>query len=116
MRDEVLAKYPDGTDGRARDIEAGAPRPARELLADLEASQAALVAAWAALPDDAWSRLGDTPMGMRTMTATVGARRRELLVHVVDLDVGVTAGDLPADYLDDDRDWLAEFRPEWTEP
>jgi hypothetical protein len=43
----------------------------------------------------------------------VGWRRRELLVHLVDLDVGVAPRDLPADFLDDDAAWLAQHRPGW---
>jgi maleylpyruvate isomerase len=112
-RDEVLAKYPEGVEGRARDIDAGAGRPAAALLADLDAAQRELVAAWRALPAEAWDRLGDTPTGLRTMSEIVASRRRELLVHLVDLDVGVAPGDLPADYLAHDRAWIEEFRPEW---
>jgi maleylpyruvate isomerase len=113
MRDEVLAKYPEGMEGRARDIENGAGRPAAALLADLDAAQRGLVDAWRALPDDAWDRVGDTPTGLRTMAEIVASRRRELLVHLVDLDVGVAPDDLPADYLADDRTWIEEFRPGW---
>jgi maleylpyruvate isomerase len=101
-------------DGRAHDIEAGAPRPARALLADVDGAQRALVDAWGDLPDDAWGRLGDTPMGLRTMVDVVRARRRELLVHLVDLDVGVSSSDLPRDYLTVDAEWIAEFRPRWA--
>jgi maleylpyruvate isomerase len=112
-RDELLAKYPEGMEGRARDIEAGASRPAAALLSDLDESQDALVNTWRALPDEAWHRFGDTPSGRRSMTELVASRRRELLVHLVDLDLGVGPGDLPADYLVDDRAWIGEFRPEW---
>jgi maleylpyruvate isomerase len=113
-RDEVLAKYPDGMEGRAADIEAGAGRPAPALLADLDAAQRGLVDAWHALPDDAWDRLGDTPTGLRSMIEIVTSRRRELLVHLVDLDIGVDPRDLPADYLAGDADWIEEYRPEWA--
>ena len=113
-RGEVLDKYPDGLDGRAGDIEAGAGRPAPALLADLDVAQRALVDAWRALPDDAWDRIGNTPSGARSMVEVVRARRREILVHLVDLDVGVTAGDLPYDYLTEDKAWIAEYRPDWN--
>jgi maleylpyruvate isomerase len=111
--DEVLAKYPEGMEGRASDIEAGASRPVAALLSDLDESQDALVSTWRALPDEAWHRFGDTPSGRRSMIEIVASRRRELLVHLVDLDLGVGPGDLPADYLVDDRAWIEEFRPEW---
>jgi len=116
IRGEVADKYPHGLDGRERDIEAGARRDAATLLDDVDTSQRALVAAWAAMPDDAWERLGNTPMGLRNASATVGARRRELLVHLVDLDAGFGAADLPADYVDADREWLREFRTPETWP
>lgn len=113
-RDKVVAKYPEGMEGRTHDIEAGADRPAAALLADLDAAQCGLVAAWDVLADDAWDRLGDTPTGLRSMAEIVGSRRRELLVHLVDLDVGVGPRDLPAEYLAADRSWIDEYRPEWA--
>ncbi len=62
---------------------------------------------------DRWERLTLTPMGPRTVAGTVHARRREILVHLVDLDVGVSPDELPVDYVTADRDWLSEFRPSW---
>jgi maleylpyruvate isomerase len=112
-RDEVVVKYPDGADGRARDIEAGAQRPAVALLGDVFSAQRSLMDAWRTLPDDAWERRAETLAGRLTMVGLVVARRRELLVHLVDLDVGVEPVDLPRDYLDADARWLAEFRPRW---
>ncbi|MFI5048117.1 MAG: maleylpyruvate isomerase N-terminal domain-containing protein [Acidimicrobiia bacterium] len=112
-RGEPAAQYPHGLDGRARDIEAGAGRPAAVLVEDAVASQAALVAVWAALPDGAWKVTVEVPAGQRTIAELVPVRRRELLVHLVDLDVGVEPAGLPRDYLDADVAWLAEFRPEW---
>ena len=113
-RGEVVAKYPEGMEGRERDIEAGSSRPPAELVADLDATQRALVDAWGALPDDGWDRVGDTPSGRRSISEIARSRRRELVVHLVDLDLGVTPSALPADYLEDDRDWLAEYRPAWA--
>ena len=43
----------------------------------------------------------------------VMSRWRELLVHLVDLDVGVMPDQLPADYLARDADWLKQHRPTW---
>jgi maleylpyruvate isomerase len=112
-RAEVVMKYPDGPDGRARDIDAGAPRPAVALVGDVFSAQRALMDAWHALPDDAWGRHAETLAGRLTMLELATARRRELLVHLVDLDIGVGPADLPRDYLDEDAEWLAEFRPSW---
>ena len=112
-RDEIGDKYPGGAAQREADIEAGAQAPLAELRAQLVATQQRLVDAWAALPDDRWHAIARGPFGERTAADGVAARRREILVHLVDLDVGVTPADLPADYLRDDAEFLAEFRPEW---
>jgi maleylpyruvate isomerase len=112
-RGEPAVQYPHGTDGRARDIEDGSGRPATELVADATRAQAALMDAWHALPEDAWAATAETPGGARTIAELVPVRRRELLVHLVDLDLGVEPADLPRDYLDADATWLAEFRPDW---
>lgn len=112
-RGEVGDKYPGGADQRAADIEAGAAAPLPELRAQLVSKQQRLVAAWSSLPDDRWDAIARGPFGERTAADGVPARRREILVHLVDLDVGVTPADLPADYLRDDAGFLAAFRPEW---
>jgi hypothetical protein len=46
----------------------------------------------------------------------VWSRRRELLVHLVDLDLGVTPADLPDDYLAGDAEWLRDHRGPDTWP
>lgn len=114
LRGEVLEKYPGGPDQRTRDIEAGAGRGVDALRADLVATQRRLADAWARVSGDVWERMTLTPMGPRTVAGTVHARRREILVHLVDLDVGVSPGDLPSDYRAADQEWLLEFRPSWT--
>jgi maleylpyruvate isomerase len=111
---EVLEKYPGGPDQRTRDIEAGATRSVDALRADLVGTQRRLVDAWAGVRGDTWERMTLTPMGPRTVAGTVQARRREILVHLVDLDIGVAPADLPPDYLTADREWLSEFRPSWS--
>ena len=113
LRGEVLEKYPGGPEQRARDIDAGAGRSVDALRADLLSTQRRLVDAWARVSGDRWERLTLTPMGPRTVAGTVHARRREILVHLVDLDVGVSPDELPVDYVTADRGWLSEFRPSW---
>jgi maleylpyruvate isomerase len=116
IRGEVLDKYPGGEEERAAAIEAGSGRGAAALRADLVATQRTLTDAWRAVEDGMWGRLTRTPMGPRTVAGTVPARRREILVHLVDLDVGVTPVDLPPDYVEADLDWLREFRTVSTWP
>jgi maleylpyruvate isomerase len=115
--DEEREMYPGGAGKRAADIDAGADRSAGELVADFAATSAALADAWQRMPDDAWDRLGVTiaygPTKVRTM---VWGRRRELLVHLVDLDLGVTPADLPDDFLTGDAEWLRDNRGSDTWP
>ena len=114
-RGEVGDKYPGGADQRADDNEAGAAAPVGELRRQLVEMEQRLVDAWAVLPDDRWDAIARGPFGERSAADGVPARRREILVHLVDLDVGVTPADLPADYLRDDAEFLARFRPEWAQ-
>jgi len=113
-RGEVGNKYPGGAEQRAADIESDSRLPLAELRAALVAMQQRLVDAWDALPDDRWDGLAIVPFGERTAAVGVSSRRREILVHLVDLDMGVIPTDLPADYLRDDADWIAEHRADWT--
>ena len=87
-----------------------------ELLDDLAASQGRLHAAWAAMPDDAWGRSARTPPGRGPRQQGVRTRRREILVHLVDLDLGFGPADLPADYLEFDAGFVAEHRTRATWP
>src|SRR5262245_57068440 len=75
-RGEPAVQYPHGLDARARDIEAGSGRPARDLVEDASAAQAALMAAWSALPDSAWDVVAEVPTGRRTIAELVPVRRR----------------------------------------
>jgi maleylpyruvate isomerase len=112
-RGEPPVQYPHGVDGRARDIEDGSGRPAAALVTDATDAQAALMEVWKGLPPAAWDVSAEVPAGQRTIAELVPVRRRELLVHLVDLDVGAEPTDLPRDYLDADAEWLAEYRPDW---
>ncbi len=104
-------QYPGGAERRAADIEDGAGRSAAELLADLGSSHDALVAAWDRLPDDGWERIGISfALGARPIIDGLASRRRELLVHLVDLDVRFDPTDLPADFVADHAEWLRAFR------
>ena len=116
LRDEVLDQYPGGDGQRSADIEAGASRPVAELLADVRVSQEGLVRAWSRVPDDQWDKLTKARAGIRPVRDGVLSRWRELLVHLVDLDVGVTPAGLPKEYLSRDVAWLAEHRTRATWP
>ena len=85
---------------RNADIEAGAARSASELLDWFDRSAAALGEGFDGLSDEAWRAEVVTAQG-RTVPAseTPWMRTREVMVHAVDLDGGVTFDDLPADFL-----------------
>jgi maleylpyruvate isomerase len=114
---EERAQYPHGARGREGDIDAGADREPAALVADFETSDRALVDAWRRMPDDAWTRTGSWLVaGRQPMDYTLRSRRRELLVHWVDLGLGATPADLPDDFVEVERDWLLEHRTTDTWP
>jgi maleylpyruvate isomerase len=85
---------------RADDIEKGSARSGAELRVWHEEAAATLAAAMDALSADQWEREVVTAQG-RTVPAseTPWMRAREVMVHAVDLDLGVTFADLPDDFL-----------------
>ena len=113
VRGEVLDMYPGGDEQRTRDIEAGAGRPGDAMRADLVTTERRLSESWSRVEDGMWDREIRALAGKRTLAGSVHVRRREILVHLVDLDVGVHARDLPSDYLERDDEWLRENRPDW---
>ncbi len=81
--------YPS-REARNDDIEAGARRPIKEQVADLEAAQARFVATVAAAPSSAWE-FGVTwgaAAQRRPAREVLNARLREVAIHHVDLDAG----------------------------
>jgi len=114
---EERAMYPGGEAGREADIDAGAGRPAAELLDDFRISALALDDAWNRVPDDAWGGTGVTLFaGSVPISTMVLSRCREVLVHLVDLDLGYSPADLPVEYVELDREWLREQRGVGTWP
>jgi maleylpyruvate isomerase len=91
LRGEVVDQYAGGPAGRAAEIEAGAGRPAADLLEDVRASAAELAAAWAAAPahGPTWDVVSRDGGGTeRRLKELPGRRWQELEVHLLDLDVG----------------------------
>ncbi len=88
-RGEVRDQYPGGLAQRAADIEAGAARPAAELVADLASTSAAVERAMAELPPPAWDALSRTSRGVvESSRDAVLGRWREVVVHHRDLGLG----------------------------
>ena len=102
-RGEIVDQYEGGYEARNAAIEGGAARPASDLIADVRRSAAAAEAAWAKLPTAAWVRRSRDANGKARPLFELPSRRwQEVEVHLVDLDVGVSW-----------RDWPAEFVLEW---
>ncbi len=101
QRNEMSEQYVGGAKGRAAAIEAGSELPADELIADALTWSQRLDLAFASVPDDSW----DLPV--RTVSGTVHPvsqlpfrRWREVEVHLVDLDLGVSPADWPQGLVD----------------
>ncbi len=83
MRDEIVARYPDGWDARNADIDAGADRPLATLLADVRESAQRLDRVLGALTDaEAWQRPTENGHPAQYWLAQ---RWREVEIHRVDL-------------------------------
>jgi maleylpyruvate isomerase len=106
-RGEVRDQYPGGLEQRRSEIDAGAGRPAAELVDDVRRSSAAVEEAMRTLPDTAWEALSRSSRGREeTSREVVLSRWREVVVHHGDL--GITAVSLPADLVDE---WLPRELP-----
>lgn len=99
LRGEDVPRYPGGPAQRSSEIDAGAPRPAAEIVADLVTSQDRLELAWAASTAAGWpypQLRGDDHW---PVTASPARPVREVEMHHVDLGLGYEPSDWPADYV-----------------
>jgi len=102
---EVRPQYPGGRAERERSIQAGAGRPAAELVADVRESNRRLEAAWAETSEEAWATgVGARRRGMTTIADSVWQRWREVELHMLDMGLADVGGpgwdDLSDGYLD----------------
>jgi maleylpyruvate isomerase len=85
---------------RTADIEAGAAAPAASLREAVAWTAEALWADLDEMPADAWSAQVITAQGLTRQASEIPwMRTREVYVHAVDLDAGITFADLPASFL-----------------
>jgi maleylpyruvate isomerase len=99
-RGEVLDQYVGGVEGRANAIEAGAARPARELLTDVRDSAAAVERVMDTLPTAAWDAPSRTSRGIEEDgRAVVFSRWREVAVHHGDLGLQAQPVPLPPELV-----------------
>ncbi len=86
---EVRDQYPGGLEQRTRDIEAGAGRPATELVRDVRRTGDAVTRVMAGLPVAAWDAPSRTSKGVvESSRDAVLSRWREVVVHHGDLGLG----------------------------
>jgi len=98
----ALPQYPGGAAQRNGDIESGSGRSARELVTDVRRTIDTLDAHWSEIDDDVWQREVEMFTG-RAVVADLPFRRwREVMVHLLDLDLGFTTNDWPEEYVRSD--------------
>jgi len=93
-------QYPGGMAQRNGDIEAGAPRSAAELRADVTTSAARLEAAWSSLSVAQWDAQCRAGTGQVLALSELPYRRwREVVIHHSDLGLAFTPDDWPEDFV-----------------
>jgi maleylpyruvate isomerase len=108
---ELRDQYPGGLAQRRADIEAGAGRPAADLVADVHRSSAAVARVMEGLPAGAWDAPSRTSRGVvETSRDAVLSRWREVVVHHGDLGLGPVP--LPEDLV---TAWLPRELPRLAE-
>lgn len=94
---QVVAQYEGGAGGRGQQIADGAARSADAIVADVVETNAAVDAAFASFPADAWDRTVEASGGTQRVGAhhLAYSRWREVEIHHVDLGGKYTADDWP---------------------
>jgi maleylpyruvate isomerase len=106
----VVDQYPGGAAERSGAIDAGEGRVAAELVADVRSTSAAIDAAWADVPGDAWANRTRDLSGQERRLAELPARRwLEVEIHLI--DIGRPGDPTHLDWSDDFVDvWLPHER------
>jgi maleylpyruvate isomerase len=108
----VLDQYAGGLASRAADIEAGAHRPAAELVADVASGAAAVERVMTGLPLSAWDGRSHTARGVEESSRdAVFSRWREVAVHRGDLGLHPGPVPLPPDLVEA---WLPQELARWS--
>jgi maleylpyruvate isomerase len=111
-----VRQYATGDAGRNQDIEEGAKRPAAEIIGDLRAAAVRLDATWAEMPDVVWQRRGLRNNGAPLPCWLLPVSRwREVEVHHVDLGLGYSVSDWPAEFVSLDLPLALDRVPERIE-
>ncbi len=101
---ELVEQYAGGAAARSADIEAGAARPARDVVADLVRADDAVDRAFAAADDGLWTATVHLGGGSTGLARELVFRRwREVEVHLVDVGLGYEWTDWPDELV---QRWL----------
>jgi len=101
IADRVVDQYPGGAHGRAEEIERLAVLPLGELTLAFAATARRVDVLVDEVPDDAWDRVTRGVEGnLSPARAVVFSRWREIEVHHVDLGLGYTFADWPANLVE----------------
>jgi maleylpyruvate isomerase len=104
----MIDQYQGGFASREADIQAGAGRPAVEIVEDVRQSAIAVDEAWHSVPDEAWVERSRDVSGRERLLFELPSRRwQEVEVHMVDLDSGVSPSDWPDEFV---IEWLPRTR------
>jgi maleylpyruvate isomerase len=99
LRGADVPRYLGGSEQRDSEIDAGAPRPAAEIIADLVTSQDRLDLAWERSAAAGWPHPELRGDDHWPTTASPSRRLREVEMHHVDLGLGYEPSDWPEDYV-----------------
>jgi len=99
LRGEEVPRYPGGQEQRNREIEEGAGRPAKDLVADVADSAARLQETWNRSERAGWPRSQLLGTDRWPTSGSPLRRLREVEVHHVDLGLGYEATDWPDFYV-----------------
>jgi maleylpyruvate isomerase len=116
-RGELVDQYVGGSEGRAAEIEHGSDRSAQDLIEDVRRTSAEVEEVCASMTPEAWSGMTRSVDGaVQPCSRVVFSRWREVEVHLVDLGLGYTVDQWPADLV---SVWLPDALaalPERTDP
>lgn len=116
-RGEMVEQYDGGATGRAAAIDAGACRPAAEIVRDVLDWAAKLDETFSSLSEDTWSLPVRTVGGHEHPIALLPFRRwREVEVHLVDLGIGITPDDWPPEFIERITPRLLAGLPDRSDP
>jgi len=98
LRGEEVRRYPGGSEQRDGDIEAGARRPASELIADVAESNARLEELWRQCVSAGWPHAELLAGDQWPVSDSPLRRLHEVEIHHFDLGLGYSVSDWPEEY------------------